>query len=238
MFARPLAVAAGAAVLALSLPAAAIDIPSTAIVVTPIGDGRVALGDDGKDHVEYDLLVTNIFDRPVTLSRLEVLGPDGKVLMTVEGEPLKAATQTLILGEPLDAVPCLRRRGARGRPCRRAGHGAGRGHASPRLHGPEGLTPLAAIVGVTTVDGPAVAIDRTPATVIISPLAGEGWAAINGCCAPNIHRNVRVGAGTHIARPELFAIDWVQLDGDRLFTGDGKTNTDYAFFGHPDSRRR
>ncbi len=232
MFARPLAVAAAAAAIALPLPAAAIDIPSTAIVVTPIGEGRVALGDDGKDHVEYDLLVTNIFDKPVALSRLEVLDPAGKVLMTMEGEALKAATQTLILGEPLDAVP------ASGAAALEVDLVVAPGTAPAEVINRLSYTvpadsALAAIVGVTTVDGPAVAIDRTPATVIISPLAGAGWAAINGCCAPNIHRNVRVGAGTHIARPELFAIDWMQLDGVRLFTGDGKANTDYAFFGHP-----
>jgi hypothetical protein len=233
MFARRLAVATGAAVLALSLQATAMDISSTAIVVTPIGDGRIALGDDGKDHVEYDLLVTNIFDSPVTLSRLEVLGPDGKVLMTVEGEALKAATQTLILGEPLDAVP------PSGAAALEVDLVVEPGTAPAEVTHRIAYTipkddPLAALVGVMTVDGPAVAIDRTPATVIISPLAGEGWVAANGCCAPNIHRNVRVGAGTHIARPELFAIDWVQLDGDhRLFSGDGKANIDYAFFGHP-----
>ena len=232
MIARPLAVAAAAAALALPVPASAIDIPSTAIVVTPLGEGRVALGDDGKDHVEYDLLVTNVFDKPVTLSRLEVLDPAGKVLMTMEGEALKAATQTLMLGEPLAAVP------ASGAAALEVDLIVAPGTAPAEVTHRLGYavpddSAVAAIVGTTTVDGPAVTIDRTPATVIISPLAGAGWAAINGCCAPNIHRNVRVGAGTHIARPELFAIDWMQLDGDRLFSGDGKANTDYAYFGHP-----
>lgn len=60
---RPFAIAA-AAVLALPLPAAAINIPSAAIVVTPFGEARLVRGDDGKDHVEYDLLVTNAFDSP------------------------------------------------------------------------------------------------------------------------------------------------------------------------------
>jgi hypothetical protein len=224
--------AAAAAVLALSLTAAAVDIPSTALIVTPMGKGRVALGDDGKDHVEYDLIVTNVFDTPVTLSRLEVLDPAGAVLMTMAGAPLEAATQTLLTGAALGAIPA-----------------SGAAALEVDLIVPPGTAPaevthrltyeiakdsaVAAIVGSTTVNGPAVEIDRTPATVIISPLAGEGWVAANGCCAPNIHRNVRIGAGTHIARPELFAIDWVQLDGDRLFTGDGKANTDYAYFGHP-----
>ena len=232
MIPRPLAIAAAAAALALPVSAAAIDIPSTAIVVMPFGEARVALGDDGQDHVEYDLLVTNVFDKPVPLSRLEVLDPAGKVLMTLEGEALKAATQTLLTGEALAAVPA-----------------SGAAALEVDLIVPPGSAPaevthrlaysvpaelaVAAIVGLTTIEGPDVTIDRTPATRILSPLAGAGWAAINGCCAPNIHRNVRVGAGTLIAQPELFAIDWVQLDGARIFAGDGKANTDYAYFGPP-----
>ena len=232
MIARTLAVAAAAAVLALPLPASEIDIPSTAIVVTALGEARVAFADDGKDHVEYDLLVTNVFDRPVTLSRLEVLDPAGKVLMTMEGEALKATTQTLMLGEPLSAVP------ASGAAALEVDLIVAPGTAPAKVtHRLAYTVPedsaVAAIVGTTSVDGPAVTVDRTPATRIIAPLTGAGWAAFNGCCAPNIHRNVRVGAGTHIARPELFAIDWVQLDGDLVFSGDGKANTDYAYFGHP-----
>jgi hypothetical protein len=224
--------AVAAATFALPLPALAIEIPSTAIVVTVLGEGRVVLGDDGKDHAEYDLLVTNVFDKPVTLSRLEVLNPAGEVLMTMEGGALTAATQTLILGEPLAAVP------ASGAAALEVDLVVAPGTAPAEVNHRLTYTipsdsAVAAIVGTTTVQGPLVAIDHRPATVILSPLAGPGWAAINGCCTPNIHRNVRIGAGTHIARPELFAIDWVQLDGDRLFSGDGKSNADYAFFGHP-----
>ena len=61
------------------------------------------------------------------------------------------------------------------------------------------------------------------------PLAARrtGLGAINGCCAPNIHSNVRVGAGTRMATPEAFAIDWMRIDGDEFFTGDGKPNEHY-----------
>ena len=46
--------------------------PPTAIVVAPIHDARVVRGDDGKDHVEYDLLVTNAFAAPVSLRSVVV----------------------------------------------------------------------------------------------------------------------------------------------------------------------
>jgi hypothetical protein len=66
---------------------------------------------------------------------------------------------------------------------------------------------------------------------IIAPLTGPGWVALNGCCVPNIHRNVRVAAGTRIATPETFAIDWIQIEGDKFFERDGKTVKQFPYFG-------
>src|SRR5215831_12185307 len=67
----------------------------TAILVSPIHEAQIVRGDDGKDHVEYELLVVNVFSEPVTLSSVTVLDPAGKELMRIEGGVLAAATQTL-----------------------------------------------------------------------------------------------------------------------------------------------
>ncbi len=74
-------------------------------------------------------------------------------------------------------------------------------------------------------------MDTRPAIAIRSPLAGPGWGALNGCCVPNIHRSVRIAAGTRLATPETFAIDWIRIDNGRFFEGDGKTNEQYPYFG-------
>jgi hypothetical protein len=47
---------------------------STAVLVTPLNEPHMVRGDDGRDHVEYDLLVTNAFAAPVTLTAVEVDG--------------------------------------------------------------------------------------------------------------------------------------------------------------------
>src|SRR5437667_6539875 len=65
-------------VLALALPAFGRPVEQergrpTAILVSPIHDAQVVRGDDGKDHVEYELLVVNAVDQPVTLTSLTVL---------------------------------------------------------------------------------------------------------------------------------------------------------------------
>ena len=85
-----------AAVLALRSAASAAerDRP-TAILVSPIHEAQMVRADDGKDHVEYELLVVNVFSEPVTLASVTVLDPTGNELMRIEGGALAAATQTL-----------------------------------------------------------------------------------------------------------------------------------------------
>ena len=57
----------------------------TAILVSPIHEAQLVRGDDGKDHVEYELLVVNVFSEPVTLSSVTVVDPAGRELMRIEG---------------------------------------------------------------------------------------------------------------------------------------------------------
>ena len=75
----------------------------TAIMVSPIHDAQVVRGDDGKDHVEYDLLVVSVVGDPVTLSSVTVLDPAGKELGRIDGDTL-AAAYTLAAGAPSAAV--------------------------------------------------------------------------------------------------------------------------------------
>ena len=85
-----------AAVLALGSAASAVERDrSTAILVSPIHEAQIVRADDGKDHVEYELLVLNVFSEPVTLASVTVLDPAGRELVRIEGGTLAAATQTL-----------------------------------------------------------------------------------------------------------------------------------------------
>src|SRR5215472_19188490 len=77
----------------------------TAILVTPIHEAQVVRGDDVKDHVEYELLVVNAVEQPVTLKRLTVLDPAGKELTRIDGPVLVAATQTLLDKKPVTEIP-------------------------------------------------------------------------------------------------------------------------------------
>ena len=87
-------------------------------------------------------------------------------------------------------------------------------------------------IGETVVNGPEVAIDRRAPVEIAPPLTGDGWMVSNGCCAPNIHRDLRLAInGDRIGTPETFAIDWSQVKNDRIYDGDGSQNEQYYAFG-------
>ena len=204
--------------------------PSTAIMVSSFHRAHVVRGDDGKDHVEYDLLVTNVFDGPVTLTAVDVTDAAGKVLMHVDGDILARATQALFGQEPAKAIP------ASGSVAVEVDLILPPGNIPPVVSHRIAYDfppddPLATVIGSREVTGPEVTVDTRQAIAIVSPLSGPGWASLNGCCVPNIHRNVRIAAGTRIATPETFAIDWIQVRGDKFFEGDGKANDQYPYFG-------
>ena len=70
----------------------------------PIHDAQVVRGDDGMEHVEYELMVTNVFSDPVTLTSVTVLDPAGKELGRIDGATLAAATQALLTRTPAPAI--------------------------------------------------------------------------------------------------------------------------------------
>jgi Peptidase family M23 len=205
----------------------------TPIFVRPIHDAQVVRGDDGMEHVEYDLLVVNVFDAPVTLSSVTVLDHAGKALMQIGGDALAAATQTLFDKMPTPVVPAsaavsvdvdliLKPGAVPERVTHRIAYTIPTDSQS------------APVLGATEVDGPEVAINRRPATVIKPPLKGDGWLATTACCAPmpNPHRSLRVAVdGRRIETGETFAVDWAQVKGDRIYDGDGSTNEQFYNYG-------
>jgi Peptidase family M23 len=221
-----------AAVFALASPASAGE-PNrpTAILVSPIHEAQIVHGDDGMDHVEYELLVVSVFSEPVTLSSVTVLDPAGKELMRIEGNALAAATQTLFAKTATPVVPA-----------------SAAVSVDVDLILPPGAAPervahriaytlkadseLALMVGSLQVNAPEVAINRQPAIVIRPPLKGNGWLATTACCKPNVHRDERIAIdGVRIETGETFAVDWAKVKNDRLFDGGGKRVEQYYGFG-------
>jgi Peptidase family M23 len=203
----------------------------TAILVSAIHEAQVVRGDDGMDHVEYELLVVSVFSEPVTLSSVAVLDPGGKELMRMDGDGLAAATQTLLSKTPSPVIPASAAVSVDVDLIMPPGAAPERvTHRIVYALGPDSKDK--AMIDRPEVDGPEVAINRRQAMVIRPPLAGDGWLATSGCCKPNVHRDERIAIdGARIETAETFAVDWGKVKGDRLFDGDGKTVEQFYGFG-------
>jgi len=205
---------------------------TTAIVVSATNDPLRVSGSDGLDHLEYDLVVTNGFAAPVTLTAIAVAAPSGETLLRLEGDALVTATQPLLGRTPMAEIP------ASGTvavvmdvtiPSDRVVDGVSH-HITYEI-APD--APGRSLIGSLAVDGPQLPVDPRPTTIIAPPLRGDGWLATNGCCAAQtIHRAVRVPVdGTRIGKQEIFAIDWARLRDGEAFSGDGARPEDWYGFG-------
>lgn len=205
---------------------------TTALLVSAIRDPLRVTGSDGMVHVEYDLVLTNVFTAPVTLQSIEVLSPEGASLLGMSGDALTAATQPLLgstaptsdipasgtvgvivdVVVPPDQVP------------------ASLTHRITYALAPDAR--LTTIIGKQEIDAPEVHVDPFTPVVIASPLRGDGWVNANGCCDASPHRVAHLAVdGTHLVKPEVFAIDWVRLQDGHLFAGDGMDPADWYGFG-------
>ena len=203
----------------------------TAILVTPIHEAQVVRGDDGMDHVEYELLVVNAVEQPVTLRSLTVLDPAAKELTRIDGPALVATTQTLLDKKPLSEIPASSAAAVHVDLIVSPGTAPERVTHRLDYSIPAG-TSTAVFVYPPVINGPEVAINRRAATVIKPPLKGNGWLATTACCTPNVHRDLRVAVdGRRIETPETFAVDWALLKGDRVYEGDGTSNEQFYDYG-------
>ena len=231
-----IAVAAACLLVALAAAGPASAETPTALQVEVSAAPEHVLGSDGRGRVEYDLITTNAFSGTARLTSVEVRG-DGRRLLLLRGPALAAATHRLFSTEPgIEIAPAstavtqidvvLPRSAGRTAP-RRLTH-----RITYTI--PENA-PSRSLIGSTTVTAPAVRVDRRPPAVISSPLSGTGWVSGNGCCADptSPHRGALVAVNGRYVAFELFAIDWVRVVDDAIYTGDGTRNTDWPAYGAP-----
>jgi hypothetical protein len=205
----------------------------TALLVQQSGIARVVHGSDQKDHIEYDLSITNAFAAPVTLVSIEVLGPDGQVLHRLEGDALASLTKALMGGKP---GPTVAASGVvdtvidvivpPGAAPRQLTHRIA--YELPRPH------PVASVIESEVIDGPSVTVDHREPLVIAPPLSGSGWYNANGCCnsGESAHRVARLPVnGSVFKHPETYAIDWLKEVNGRAFSGRGSALADHFAYG-------
>ena len=184
-------------------------------------------GDDGRVHVAYELLLTNVSSVVVHVASLAVLGGGGARIARLSGQRLTAA-----MGWP----------GASGPTTELGPFSVGvvwldltfaNVHALPRrvehrltVNLPPGL----GVPSVITDTGARVAIARHAATVIAPPLRGGRWALVS-----SVHRRslLPVNGGLHNA--QRFAVDFSALldTRGRTHVGSADRNASYFNYGQP-----
>ncbi len=206
----------------------------TALLVSATNAPLRVLGSDGQEHLEYDLIITNVFTAPVTLTTVEVIAPDGRALLRLEGDALAAVTQPLLFTDapPVSQIP------VGGVVATVIDLVVPSGQAPARIsHRIAYLLPADApaltLFDSRAVTGPELTVDPRAPLVIAPPLRGAGWFNANGCCiADTPHRSARLAVdGARYVKFETFAIDWIQLQGGRPFAGDGSQNEHWFAFG-------
>jgi hypothetical protein len=198
-------------------------------------------GTDGKTHLAYELVLTNMTVTTVELDELQVLDPaSGQVLLSLAGPQVPANAN--LVGAPADDE----------------------GGADPGATGwsiPSSTTAIVwldvAIAGppparlshrlVTTIvppSGPPTSVDAAAAEITVDPAAavvlgpplqGGEWYASDGCCADESHhRRGLAPINGQMLVPQRYAIDWYLLDDQhRTWVGDPSKITSYLSYDQP-----
>ncbi len=231
------AVVVGCAVLAAGASAAAAqdgadrpERPLTALEVRGVRPPQVVKGTDGRKHIEYDLVITNVFTGEFTIDSIEVRDGAGRRLLLLEGEALAAVTTKILGTDPTATVPpsttvqtvvdVVLPAGA-SVPARLT-------HRVRYTLAPN--APFFRLIGSSEVSVPTLTVERRKPIVVAPPLRGPGWIALNACCQPSSHRSFILSADGGLVTPEVFAIDWIREQGGSVIQGDGSQNSQW--FGH------
>jgi hypothetical protein len=195
------------------------------------------VGTDGKQHLVYELVITNTGTTTATLQTIEVVSGDtpAKVLATFEGDGLVSRLRDAGRG-PTITAPQIEFSGTR---LFLVDFTLDKDSRAPaillhRFHllaaGTPGSPKDQAVAQTYTIAPIAVGTD---VTVLGPPLAGKGWTAFNGCCeAGGVHRGTGLAVNGQIHYSQRFAIDWLLLNADaHFFHGDEKDVKSYACYG-------
>jgi len=185
---------------------------------------------DGRVHLAYEVLLTNVLAQEVTLTSLVVLDRDVSLLKLAGGQlgdrtrVLGTTTPTTKIGPAQSAavwVDVILDRDATVPD--RLTH-------SITLSLPEPKPPL--FPATMTIDIAPTEVESRKPIVISPPLSGPGWLNGDGCCGTSAHRLALNPINGQLWAAERYAIDYLQFRPDgRLSSGDPTKLDSYAYFG-------
>ena len=202
----------------------------TALIQSVPSPPRWFKGTDGRVHLVYELLLTNAFPVPVTVTSVEILDADqGRVVAVLGGAALTASMSLLTGGPPLTELP----------PSTVAVVWFDLTFAD-RVSLPAVVThrvTAAVPPGLGMTESVAVGgraeVDSRPPVALGPPLLGPRWVAAGSCC-DGPHRRALFPLNGRLALSQRFAIDFNRLDAEGRFTvGDPRHNESTVGYGQP-----
>ncbi len=199
--------------------------PLDAPVEVTVPTAPAPLRADDRSHLVYEIHVTNLARRDVTLERVEVDG-GGRSLARFESSVL--ASMCAHPGEEQPAGDDRLR------------ISAGRRAVIFVWITLDGAVPAALDHRIAlklggfglAVNGPRVTVRDAKTPVLGPPLKGRWWKAANGPSNESHHRRAFIPIGGRVHVSQRFAIDWVKLGDDgKTFSGDPKSNASYHAYG-------
>lgn len=214
----------------LSPPLAAAEDELTAVTASVLATPEAVLADDGRQHLAYELMLSNRAPTEVTVRSIQVLAGK-KVVGGLAGKRL-AAMMSPFAATKLGNVLAPGQGGyvlmdvsfpGKAKLPKRLVHRIAISEKKPSP------------ANATTYLAAPTPVVRKPAVVVAPPLRGPNWVVANGCCdAFTAHRGtvLPVNGANHVA--ERFAIDFVQIGANgRIFDGPGDMLSSYRYFGAP-----
>jgi len=188
----------------------------TPVVASPLSNSTVAFpGTDGKQHVVYELVITNTLPTPATLKRIEVINPEKSSAPLAQYEGTQLLSHLRALDNSEATGPEIEYNGtriflidlafeSRALVPSQIRHRIGVLAASRPGHEKRTPVPLSYTIAPVRLDSELREIG--------APVRGKRWVVINGCCeVGGVHRStgLPVNGGIHFA--QRFAIDWMRL---------------------------
>jgi hypothetical protein len=213
----------------------------TPLAASVLTDPTPVRGTDGRFHLAYELVLTNVMEMSIGIERIDVLDSDThQVLLSLAGSMLPANMNPLVAGlppgVPPDAATTI------------ASSAAAIVWLDVQLEDeadiPRRLEHRLVASSLPSLGGQGSSFDvlvarihtNRTAPVGLGPPVGEGiWLASEGCCSDDTHhRRGLIAVNGDLLVAQRFAIDWFRLDDQhRAWVGDPTQLSSYLSYGEP-----
>ncbi len=186
------------------------------------------MGSDGREHLVYELWLTNASSAEIAVEKVEVLG-DGALLQTLDQTAIASRLQPIgqrqsagTLQKSSQALLFLNVTLTPGTPVPQQLSHRVSVHVEAAPPGHQQLTD----------EGGTVTVDRRAVVVVGPPLRGAGYISADSCCDATRHTRAAMPVNGRLRIAQRYAVDWEQVDEhNRIYNGPQEKLESYPIFG-------